>query len=106
MSADANITWVALGYLLTSAIGLIIVGRLTDIFGRRWFFIVGNAIATVGSIVCATAPSIPALIAGETLIGVGASVQLSYACESQPKFKNEEINVADQTQLSLVKLCL
>ncbi|KAF1989204.1 fungal trichothecene efflux pump [Aulographum hederae CBS 113979] len=76
---DLNITWVALSYLLTSSIGLIIVGRITDIFGRRWFFIVGNAIALVGSIVCAVAPSIPALIAGETLIGIGASVQLSYA---------------------------
>jgi hypothetical protein len=76
-----NLTWVALSYLLTSSIGLILVGRLTDIFGRRWFFIVGNAIATLGSIVCATAPSIPALIAGETLVGVGASVQLSYACK-------------------------
>jgi MFS family permease len=89
-----------LGYLLTSAIGLIIVGRLTDLFGRRWFFIVGNAIATVGSIVCATAPSIPALIAGETLVGVGASVQLSYACESQCKIEAQEINVADLSQLS------
>lgn len=78
---DPNLTWVALSYLLTSSIGLIIVGRLTDIFGRRWFFIVGNAIATLGSIVCATASSVTALIAGETLVGVGASVQLSYACK-------------------------
>ena len=83
LSKDPNLTWVALSYLLTSSIGLIIVGRLTDIFGRRWFFIVGNAIATLGSIVCATAPSIPALIAGETLVGVGASVQLSYACKTK-----------------------
>lgn len=81
---DPNLTWVALSYLLTSSIGLIIVGRLTDIFGRRWFFIIGNAIATLGSIVCATAPSVTALIAGETLVGVGASVQLSYACKNPP----------------------
>jgi MFS family permease len=32
----------------------------------------------LGSIVCATAPNIPALIAGETLIGLGSSAQLSY----------------------------
>jgi MFS family permease len=78
---DPNLNWVALSYLLTTSIGLIIVGRVTDIFGRRWWFIGGNAVATVGSIVCAVAPNIPALIAGETLIGIGASVQLSYACE-------------------------
>ncbi|KAF2102319.1 MFS general substrate transporter [Rhizodiscina lignyota] len=76
---DANLTWVALSYLLTTSIGMIFVGRVTDIFGRRWFFITGNSIGLLGSIVCATAPNIPALIAGETLIGVGASVQLSYA---------------------------
>jgi MFS family permease len=78
---DANLTWVALAYLLTSSIGLLIVGRVTDIFGRRWWFIGGNAVGTVGSIVCAVAPNIPALIAGQTLIGMGASVQISYACE-------------------------
>lgn len=78
---DPNLTWVALSYLLTTSVGLLIVGRVTDIFGRRWWFIGGNAVATVGSIVCAVAPNIPALIAGETLIGIGASVQLSYACE-------------------------
>lgn len=76
---DPNLTWVSMSYLLTSSIGLIIVGRVTDIFGRRWWFIGGNAIGTIGAIVCAVAPNIPALIAGETLIGVGASVQLSYS---------------------------
>ncbi|CAK7215234.1 hypothetical protein SBRCBS47491_002413 [Sporothrix bragantina] len=76
---NANLTWVSMSYLLTSSIGLIIVGRVTDIFGRRWWFIGGNAVGTIGAIVCAVAPNIPALIAGETLIGIGASVQLSYA---------------------------
>ncbi|CAK7235759.1 hypothetical protein SCUCBS95973_009376 [Sporothrix curviconia] len=76
---NANLTWVSMSYLLTSSIGLIIVGRVTDIFGRRWWFIGGNAVGTVGAVVCAAAPNIPALIAGETLIGIGASVQLSYA---------------------------
>jgi len=78
---DANLTWVALAYLLTSSIGFVIVGRLTDIFGRRWFFIGGGILAVLGSIVCATAPNINALIAGETLLGLAASVQLSYACK-------------------------
>jgi MFS family permease len=41
---------------LTGAVGFMVVGRLTDIFGRRWFFIIGSSIALVGSIVCATAP--------------------------------------------------
>ncbi|KAF2665042.1 MFS general substrate transporter [Microthyrium microscopicum] len=76
---DPNIIWLALGYLLTTSIGLILVGRITDLFGRRWVFIFGNVIALLGAIVCATAHGVPQLIAGETLIGAGASVQLSYS---------------------------
>jgi MFS family permease len=77
---DANITWVALAYLLTTAIGLIIVGRVSDIFGRRWWFIGGCAIGTLGCIIASVAPNVSALIAAETLIGIGGSVQISYAC--------------------------
>ena len=35
------VTWLALVYTLGLAIGLTLVGRLSDIFGRRWFFISG-----------------------------------------------------------------
>ncbi|KAF2122211.1 fungal trichothecene efflux pump [Lophiotrema nucula] len=76
---DPNLSWVALSYLLTNSVGLMLVGRLSDLFGRRWFFIGGNALATIGCIVAAVAPNIPSLIAGETLIGLGAASQLSYA---------------------------
>ncbi|KAB5578315.1 fungal trichothecene efflux pump [Coniochaeta sp. 2T2.1] len=73
-----NLTWVALTYTLTTAIGLVVVGRLTDLFGRRWFMIGGNVFGLLGTIVCATATSINAMIAGQTLIGLGASTQLSF----------------------------
>lgn len=38
----------------------------------------GCLLALLGSIVCATAPNIPAMIAGMTLIGLGSSSQLSF----------------------------
>jgi len=57
---------------------LTIVGRVTDIFGRRWVFVGGSFLAVIGSIVCATAQSVKALIGGTTIIGVAASTQLSY----------------------------
>ena len=47
-------------------------------FGRRYFFIGGAVLATIGSIVCATARSIGALIGGTTLIGLAAATQLSF----------------------------
>ncbi|CAK7221714.1 hypothetical protein SEUCBS140593_004659 [Sporothrix eucalyptigena] len=76
---DPNLTWVALTYTLTTGVCLILVGRLSDLFGRRWFMIGGACLGTLGTIVCATAKNIPALIAGETLIGLGASAQISFA---------------------------
>jgi MFS family permease len=80
---STDIIWVSLAYLLTTSIGLIIVGRVSDIFGRRWWFIGGCAIGTLGCIIASVAPSVPALIAAETLIGIGGSVQISYACQFQ-----------------------
>lgn len=54
-----------------------LVGRLSDIFGRRWFFIIASLFSVVGSIVCALAPTVNALIAGTALLGVGAAGQVS-----------------------------
>ncbi|OBT54401.1 hypothetical protein VE04_10332 [Pseudogymnoascus sp. 24MN13] len=74
-----NITWVALTYTLTLAVGLLIAGRVPDIFGRRWFFIGGQALALVGCIVSARAQSVNVLIGGLTIVGIAASTQLSFS---------------------------
>jgi len=65
-------------YTLGLALGLTLVGRLTDIFGRRWFFISGVLLGVVGSIIGATAKTLPVLIGGQTLIGLSASTGYSY----------------------------
>ncbi|KAB5540566.1 fungal trichothecene efflux pump [Coniochaeta sp. 2T2.1] len=75
---DPNIVWVALSYTLTSAVALTIIGRVSDIFGRRWIFVGGAVLGVIGSIVCATAQSVNALIGGTTIIGIAAATQLSY----------------------------
>ncbi|KAF9872529.1 fungal trichothecene efflux pump [Colletotrichum karsti] len=75
---DPNIVWVALVYTLTSAVCITVIGRVTDIFGRRPVFIGGAALGVIGSIVAATATNVNALIAGSTIIGVAASTQLSF----------------------------
>jgi MFS family permease len=55
-----------------------IVGRVSDIFGRRWIFIGGQAFGLIGSIVGATAQNVSTLIGATSLIGIGASSALSY----------------------------
>lgn len=61
------------------AVGLTLVGRLTDTFGRRWFFIAGTALGCIGSIIASTAKSINVLIGGQVLVGLSAATGYSYA---------------------------
>ncbi|CAI6342481.1 unnamed protein product [Periconia digitata] len=75
---DPNINWVALSYTLTSAVAITIVGRVSDIFGRRWVFVGGAFLGVIGAIVCATAQSVNTLIGGTTICGIAAATQLSY----------------------------
>jgi MFS family permease len=59
------------------AIGYTVIGRLSDLCGRRYFFIGGNTLGLVGAIVSSRATSIPNLIGANVLLGLAASVQTS-----------------------------
>ncbi len=64
------------------------IGELSDIFGRRWFLVVGNVLNLVGSIVNAKAPSVEVLICGQVLTGIGTSLTLlatPFIAEAVPK---------------------
>ncbi|WPH03159.1 Hypothetical protein R9X50_00603500 [Acrodontium crateriforme] len=73
-----QISWVALAFALGFSVGFLIVGRLSDIFGRRWFFIGGNFLALLSGILGAVATDINTLICGNFLGGLAGSVQLSF----------------------------
>lgn len=75
---DARYTWISLVYNAALAVCIAPLGRITDIFGRRYWFIGSGLLSVVGSIVCATAKSIPVLIGGNVLLGVGTAAQLSF----------------------------
>ncbi|KAI0203560.1 fungal trichothecene efflux pump [Astrocystis sublimbata] len=72
------ISWVNIGRTLALSFTYTILGRLSDLFGRRWFFIIGNIVALIGIVVCSTAQSVNALIVGSTVYGIGETVQLSF----------------------------
>ena len=57
----------------------LIQGRLSDLSGRRWFFIGGSLIALLGVIVSATAPNVNTLIGASVIYGMGEYVQISYS---------------------------
>ncbi|TGJ82061.1 hypothetical protein E0Z10_g6707 [Xylaria hypoxylon] len=72
------ISWVNIGRTLALSFTYTILGRLSDLFGRRWFFIIGNIVALLGIVVCSTAQNVNTLIVGSTVYGIGETVQLSF----------------------------
>lgn len=66
-----TITWVATGYLLAQAAVIPIVGVLSDRFGTKNVYLTALAIFTVGSALCALAPTEQWLIAFRVFQGIG-----------------------------------
>jgi MFS family permease len=65
-------------WTLATAVGYTLIGRLSDIFGRRWFIIGTSILGLVGNIIAATAQSVNTLIAANVFNGLAASGQLSF----------------------------
>jgi EmrB/QacA subfamily drug resistance transporter len=72
-------TWVATAYLLTSTAMMPIVGRLTDMYGRKWFYIAGIIIFLVGSALCGLSQNMTQLILFRGFQGIGAGVMIANA---------------------------
>lgn len=64
-------SWIAIAYLLAAATIVPVYGRLGDIRGRRNMLLVALAVFTVGSLACAAAQTMPQLITGRVLQGLG-----------------------------------
>jgi MFS transporter, DHA2 family, metal-tetracycline-proton antiporter len=70
---QGQVGWVITGYLLIFAVGIPLYGRIADLYSLRRTFAVGLAFFAAGSLFCALAPTLPLLVAGRILQGVGAS---------------------------------
>ncbi len=66
--------WVIDSYNLAYAVLLLSGGLLADLYGRRRIFMVGAAVFTLASMLCALAPSVAILIAGRALAGLGGAL--------------------------------
>ncbi|KAF2396251.1 trichothecene efflux pump [Trichodelitschia bisporula] len=75
---DPNIGWVATCWTLGCSVGFLLVGRLSDIFGRKWMVLGTQVLSTVAMILGATAHSINQLIAATLLNGLASAGQLSH----------------------------
>lgn len=72
MSSQSAI-WIPTAYLVTLAVLLLTIGRLSDIRGRKTIFILGFGVFILGSLLCSLAQDGTYLIAFRVLQGVGAA---------------------------------
>jgi EmrB/QacA subfamily drug resistance transporter len=69
---DADfLSWIISAYLLTGTAVTPLYGKLSDIYGRRPIMSLALGVFTLGSILCALAPSMLAIIIGRAVQGLG-----------------------------------
>ena len=68
------LSWIAMSYLLASAMFLVPFGRIADIYGRKRVFLYGITIYTISSLFSAVSTSAYMLIAFRIIQGIGASM--------------------------------
>jgi EmrB/QacA subfamily drug resistance transporter len=64
--------WLFSVYLLTQAVTVPVYGKLADVLGRKPLLLFGIGVFVAASMFCGVAWSMPALIAGRALQGIGA----------------------------------
>ncbi|OIJ97612.1 MFS transporter [Streptomyces sp. MUSC 14] len=71
--------WVTTAYLITSTISTPLYGKLSDIYGRKPFFLAAISIFIVGSAACSFATSMTELAAFRAFQGIGAGGLMALA---------------------------
>lgn len=73
-AATADVQWVMNAFTLPLSALLLIGGAAGDLYGRRRVMLCGIALFIAASTLCAFAPSLPVLLAGRALQGIGAAM--------------------------------
>lgn len=74
-----KLMWVTSAYLVAEMAGMPIFGKLSDMYGRKRFFIFGIIVFMVGSALCGTAESIDQLIIYRVIQGIGGGALMPIA---------------------------
>lgn len=72
-------SWVFTSYMLTSAVTAILVGRLSDIYGRKRFILIGIILFMIGSFLNGISSSMNELIVYRAIQGLGGGMIISTA---------------------------
>ena len=69
--------WVTTAYLLASTATIPVIGKLGDIYGRKWFIVGGVVVFLIGSALCGAAWGMTELILFRGIQGLGAGMIFS-----------------------------
>jgi EmrB/QacA subfamily drug resistance transporter len=72
--SQSNLAWVVNAYMIPFGGLLLLAGRMGDLLGQRRVFLIGLAIFTVSSLVCAASVSQEMLVAARFVQGVGGAL--------------------------------
>jgi EmrB/QacA subfamily drug resistance transporter len=70
-TSQSAVTWVLTAYLLSASVMTPILGRVGDIYGKKWVFVAALAGLAVGSVLAAVAPNLAVLIVARVIQGLG-----------------------------------
>jgi EmrB/QacA subfamily drug resistance transporter len=75
--AGDNVEWIVLSYLIITTSTLLIMGRLSDMYGRKRIYILGFSVFVLGSLLCALSWDIWSLVSFRVVQGLGASMMFA-----------------------------
>jgi EmrB/QacA subfamily drug resistance transporter len=70
-TSQSAVTWVLTAYLLSASVMTPILGRIGDIYGKKWVFVVALVALAIGSVLAALAPNLAVMIVARVIQGLG-----------------------------------
>jgi EmrB/QacA subfamily drug resistance transporter len=68
-----DLTWIFSIYVLFNLVGISLMAKLSDFFGRRWIYLLSAALFGIGSLIVASSHDITILLIGRGIQGFGSS---------------------------------
>jgi EmrB/QacA subfamily drug resistance transporter len=72
-------TWVTTAYIITSAVTIPIIGKLTDMYGRKPFYLAGLIIFIFASLACGLSNTMNQIIIFRGVQGIGGGIMMANA---------------------------
>src|SRR3984957_3023824 len=70
-TSQSAVTWVLTAYLLSASVMTPILGRVGDIYGKKWVFVATLIALALGSVLAAVAPNLGVMIVARAIQGLG-----------------------------------